>query len=161
MIGMAVELLVAALLATTIGYCVILERRLRRFRADETAMRQTIVDLVSATETAERAIASLRDLVKDADRTLADHLKQAELSSGDLAQQVRAGNEVIARIAKIVGSAASASPSPSPSRPAAPPAPVAPLPAPEPAVSPRLAETLAAAQAFADRARQRMAGRAA
>lgn len=154
MIGMAVELLVAGLLATTIGYCVVLERRLRRFRADETAMRQTIVDLVAATETAERSIANLRNLVQEADRTLAGHLRQAELSSADLARHVDAGTDVIARIARIVGTASGGERSePRP----------APAPQPQPAASsaPRLAETLAAAQAFADRARQRIGGRAA
>jgi uncharacterized membrane protein len=159
MIGLAVELLVSGLLATTIGYCVVLERRLRRFRADEATMRQTIVDLVGATETAERSIRSLRDLVQEADHKLAGHLRQAEASSADLARQVEAGGDVIARIARIVGTAAGtehAAPRPAPAHPPAP----TPQPAATPA-APRLAETLAAAQAFADRARQRLGGRAA
>jgi hypothetical protein len=154
MIGMAVELIVAGLLATTIGYCVVLERRLRRFRSDETAMRQTIVDLVAATETAERAIGNLRNLVQEADKTLAGHLRQAEQSSADLARQVDAGTDVIHRIARIVGTAAGAERAEPRPAPLAQPQPAAPA-------APRLAETLAAAQAFADRARQRIGGRAA
>jgi ABC-type transporter Mla subunit MlaD len=161
MIGIALELLLGVLLATTIGYCIVLERRLRRFRADESAMRQTIVDLVAATDTAERAIGSLRELVKESDRNLADHLKQAEQTTAELAGQVRAGDEVIARIARIVGTAKGADTALRAAPPAQPAAPAAPAAPSAPAVSPRLADTLAAAQAFADRARQRIGGRAA
>ena len=166
MIGFLIELMVSALLATTIGYCIMLDRRLRRLKADEDLMRRTIAELVVATERAERAVAGLRGIVNDCDQTITEHLRHAERSAADLAGHIRSGDDVIARIAKIVESARGGSaPAPAPVAPAAPvasPAPERP-PMPEAPASPgtRLASTLAAAQAFAERASRRVNGQAA
>ena len=81
MIGLVTELLLCVLLATTIGYCVVLDRRLRMMRADEQTMRKTIVDLITATESAERAVAGLRSVVRDCDETISGHLEKAERQS--------------------------------------------------------------------------------
>lgn len=168
MIGALIEILVCVLLTTTIAWCVTLDRRLKRLKADESTMRQTIVDLVSATEKAERAVAGLRAVVAECDETIANHLRDAERQAADLAGQIRSGDDVIARIARIVESAAGrsaargAAATPTASQMAAPmpePAAVA-DPAPDVA-QPRLAATVAAAQAFAERAARRVQGRAA
>jgi hypothetical protein len=145
MIVVLIETLVCVLLATTIGWCVVLDRRLRKLKADEQTMRRTIVDLVSATEKAERAVAGLRGIVTDCDQTIAAHLRDAERHATDLAGYIRSGDDVIARIARIVETAGGDAP------------PRAPTPTPE-APATRLSATLAAAQTFADRA-QRRAGR--
>ena len=55
--GVMIEALVAVLLLITIGYCIVLDKRLRRFRADEHSLKATISELITATEIAERAIA--------------------------------------------------------------------------------------------------------
>ncbi len=145
MIVVLIETLVCVLLATTIGWCVVLDRRLRKLKADEQMMRRTIVDLVSATEKAERAVAGLRGIVTDCDQTIAAHLRDAERHATDLAGYIRSGDDVIARIARIVETAGGDAP------------PRALAPTPE-APATRLSATLAAAQTFADRA-QRRAGR--
>jgi hypothetical protein len=88
---MAIETLVAALLMITIGYCIVLNRRLKRLRTDERALRQMIAELVGATETAERAIAGLRLTVEDSDRTLGERLRSAERLSAVLDRQIGAG----------------------------------------------------------------------
>ncbi|MCA3669401.1 MAG: chemotaxis protein, partial [Methylobacterium sp.] len=44
-LGLMIELIVGGLLVVTIGYCVLLDRRLRAMRADETVIRKTINDL--------------------------------------------------------------------------------------------------------------------
>ncbi|PSC05236.1 glutamyl-tRNA reductase [Alsobacter soli] len=160
MIGLLIDLLVCVLLAATIAYCIMLDRRLRRFKADEGAMRRTIMDLMTATENAERAVAGLRAVVNDCDKSIAEHLRVAEQQSADLAGQIRSGDDVIARIARIVESARGGDAF---ARPAAASQPaVAPQPAPV-AQGPqhRLAATLAAAEAFAERAHRRVNGRAA
>lgn len=158
MIGALIEILVCVLLATTIIWCVTLDRRLRKLKADETTMRQTIVDLVTATEKAERAVAGLRAIVTDCDETIAAHLRDAERQAADLAGHIRSGDDVIARIARIVESAGGRQAAPRPPEPAVPP--VQPAPAPvEPQA--RMAATVAAAQAFAERAHRRVNGRAA
>lgn len=101
-LGLIIEALVAVLLAVAIGYCIVLDRRLQRIRLNEDEMRRTILELGSATERAERAVETLRDTVVDCDRTLAERLRAAERQSQDLAQQVKAGGEVLGRISRIV-----------------------------------------------------------
>ena len=59
--GMMIESVVAVLLTVTIGYCVILNKRLRRLKADEMSLKATISELITATEIAERAIGGLKD----------------------------------------------------------------------------------------------------
>lgn len=166
MIGLVTELLLCVLLATSIGYSILLDRRLRLMKADEQTMRKTIVDLVSATEKAERAVAGLRNLINDCDQSIAGHLREAERHTHDLAEQIRTGDDVIARIARIVETARGAAPA-SPLRDASAlreqgsARRSAPVPEPEPTPQERLAATLAAAQAFAERARRRVDGQAA
>ena len=156
MIVVLIETLVCILLATTIGWCVVLDRRLKKLKADEHTMRRTIVDLVGATERAERAIAGLRGIVTDCDETIAAHLRDAERHTADLAGYIRSGDDVIARIARIVETAGADAPVWASARPA-------PAAEPPPAAAPatRVSATLAAAQTFADRAQRRAGGQAA
>jgi len=167
MIGMLIEILVCVLLAATIAYCLRLDGKLKRLKADEQAMRRTITDLVSATEKAERAVAGLRNLVDECDQTISGHLRDAERHALDLADQIRTGDDVIARIARIVdstrgGEAEAPARSRASSAPARAAAPTPPPPPPaDQTPQERLAATLAAAQAFAERARRRVDGKAA
>jgi hypothetical protein len=127
------EILVAILLVATVVTSVRLSRRITRMQADETAMRATVVELMKATETAERAIAGLRTTLGDCEKTLADRLRVAERYASDLAEQVEAGESVMNRMMSIVESSRKAA--------GAPPVQVQPAPqmqlqpAPSPAVS--------------------------
>lgn len=105
LVTLAADCLVAVLLVASIVSSVRLSRRITRMRADESALRQTIGDLVVASSTAERAIAGLRATLDECDRTLADRLGTAERYATDLAAHVEAGEGVIARIAAIVSQA--------------------------------------------------------
>ena len=67
-LGLAIESLVAILLLLTISYCILLNSRLKRLKADEQALKATISELITATEIAERAIAGLKLTVRDCDR---------------------------------------------------------------------------------------------
>jgi hypothetical protein len=160
MIPMLIEILVCVLLAATIAYCLRLDGKLKRLKADEQAMRRTITDLVSATEKAERAVAGLRNLVDECDQTISGHLRDAERHAQDLADQIRTGDDVIARIARIVDSTRGGEGEPV-ARTRAAAAPPPPPPPAEQTPQERLAATLAAAQAFAERARRRVDGKAA
>jgi uncharacterized membrane-anchored protein YjiN (DUF445 family) len=104
-LGIAIELIVVALMGVTIGYCVLLDRRLRAVRQDEQAMRKTVLDLSVATERAERAIEALKHTLGDCDRTLGERLKAAERYANDLEDQIRSGDEVLDRINRIVATA--------------------------------------------------------
>ena len=104
-LGLVIELIVGGLLAVTIGYCILLDKRLRAVRQDEMVMRKTVTDLSVATERAERAIDALKHTVGDCDRTLGERLKAAERYANDLEDQIRSGDEVLDRITRIVATA--------------------------------------------------------
>ena len=108
-IGLIIEATVAVLLAITIGYCYILDRRLRRFRADEQSLRAVIAELITATEIAERAIAGLKVTVHECDRDLGDRLRAAERFSASIEQQIAAGEVVLRRLAQVAAAARPAS----------------------------------------------------
>lgn len=95
------DLLVAILLVASIATSLRLSRRMARLRADETQMRQTIAELLVATDSAERAIAGLRATVAACDRTLGDRLRLAEATASRLGEDVAAGEAVIARVTRI------------------------------------------------------------
>ena len=104
-VSMIVELLVAGLLAATIAYCVRLNRRLTLLKSDEQALRATIAELVTATEIAERAIQGLKVTVRECDGTLGERLRTAERFLADIDREVRAGQVVVDRIARITEAA--------------------------------------------------------
>lgn len=153
------EILVAILLVATVVTCVRLSRRITRLQADEASMRKTILELVAATDNAERAIAGLRATLGECEKTLAERLRTAERYAADLAEQVEAGENVMSRMMTIVDSSqaarrAEAAPAPAP-------APVhreppAPEPAPYRLVSDRISD---AAELLAQRAMRRVGAR--
>ena len=145
--GMTIEILVALLLMATIGYCAQLNARLKKLRADESAMKRTIVELIAATDGAQRAIAGLKITVHECDEGLGERLRTAERFSAEIASQIDNGEDVLDRLVKIVGAGKGHAAQP------------APVPAPKP--SPDAKAVFAAAQAFADRARLRVNGLAA
>ena len=160
--------LVAVLLVATIVSSVRLSRRIAQLKGDETALRQTIGDLMVASNTAERAIAGLRNALDECDRTLAARLGTAERYAADLSAQVEAGEGVIARIGAIVAQMRPANArapepaSPPPAQPVATPAVVARAPAqPEGPHGERLGAAAAAARAMTERALNRVRSRAA
>jgi hypothetical protein len=136
--GLMIEGLVAVLLLVTIVYCVVLNGRLKRLKADEQALKATISQLITATEIAGRAVAGLKATAQEADRTLGERLRAAERLSADLDRQIRGGEAMLGLFPR------------DPNAPAAIPAPAAVVPDwPDPKA------VVAAAQAFADRARSR------
>lgn len=144
-IGMMIEGLVSLLLLLTIGYCITLNRRLLRLKADEHTLKATISELITATEIAERAIAGLKLTVGECDGTLGQRLSSADLLSADLARQIAGGEQLLSKLTQIAGAARNQP---------------QPVPAPAPS-APDAKATMAAAQAFAARARLRSQGAAA
>ncbi|MGL4243072.1 MAG: DUF6468 domain-containing protein [Beijerinckiaceae bacterium] len=152
-LSIIIELTVIILLGVTVTYCIILDRRLQRLRADETAMRQTVVDLSLSTERAERAIDGLRSSFAECEKTLGDQLRQAEEVSAGLEETIRSGDEALDRIGRVVVNARKAAEELAQRPGLAPVAPAQPVS--------RVSETLAAAEAFAERARRRILDNAA
>jgi hypothetical protein len=135
-LGIAIESLVAVLLLLTIGYCMLLNARLKRLKADEHSLKATIAELITATEIAERAIGGLKHTVRDVNENLGNQLTAAEQISTQLKKQLAEGDNVYRRLSKIALAA----------RPTSGPELV------EPKVS-TAKDLAAAAQAFSDRRR--------
>ncbi|MDC9824419.1 DUF6468 domain-containing protein [Devosia sp. ZB163] len=104
-LGIVVETLVAILLATTIGYCVILNQRLKRLHADRSELRQMVADLVQATGLANSAIKELKSTAQEAETVLASRLNEAETFGIQLASHVSAGQQIMERLARITSAA--------------------------------------------------------
>jgi hypothetical protein len=142
-LGLTIESLVAILLLLTILYCVRLNSGLRQLKADERAMKETIAELAAATASAERAIAGLKQTLRESDEGLDQRLKEAAHLSGELARQIEAGGAVLGRLVQIAGAAGKPDgKSEAPARPDA-------------------KAVVAAAEAFAARVRARASGAAA
>jgi hypothetical protein len=139
---MMIESLVAVLLMLTVGYCMLLNRRLKLLKADEQSLRATISELVTATEIAERAIAGLKVTVHECDIGLGQRLNRAEAMASELDRRLAAGKDVLHRLSQIV---------------------VAGRGPHEPAAAPNndAKAVAAAAQAFAERLRTKVHGLAA
>ena len=101
-IGTIIEGLVAILLMLTVGYCMLLNRRLKLLKADEHSLRATISELVTATEIAERAIAGLKLTVHECDVGLGERLTRAQAMTGELDRRLTAGRDVLHRLSQIV-----------------------------------------------------------
>lgn len=138
-LGLMIESLVAVLLLLTITFCIALNRRLKKLKADEQALKGTISELITATEIAERAIAGLKMTVRDCDQNLSERLRAGDALAGELGRQLDGGREVLAQLAQITLAARNTQSAP---------APEAALPDPQ--------ATAQAAAAFAARARQRL-----
>ncbi|GEP08357.1 DUF6468 domain-containing protein [Methylobacterium gnaphalii] len=156
-ITLAADALVAVLLVATILTSVKLSRRITAMKTDESAMRRTIGDLVTASAAAERAFAGLRATLDECDRGLSERLDAAERSSAQLAAHVQAGEGVIARIGAIVSQAGR----PTARRDAEPATVGQPVPMRQVSASERLDVALAAAQAMSERALDRLRAKAA
>jgi hypothetical protein len=101
-IGMIIDCIVAILLVMTIGYCMMLNRRLKLLKADEQSLRATISELVTATEIAERAIGGLKITVHECDMGLGERLRKAERLAGDIDRAMVSGKDLISRLSQIV-----------------------------------------------------------
>jgi hypothetical protein len=99
--GIAIESLVAVLLMLTIGYCILLNARLKRLKADEHSLKATIAELITATEIAERAIGGLKLTVRDVNENLGSQLASAAELSVQLKKQLAEGDAVFRRLSRI------------------------------------------------------------
>lgn len=100
-LGIIIEGAVAILLATTIGYCVLLNQRLKRLHADRDTLRKMVADLVQATALANSAVQELKSAAVEADTVLSGRLEEAEKFGIELANHVTAGQQLMEKIARI------------------------------------------------------------
>ena len=146
-LGILIESFVTILLMLTIAYCMLLNKRLKRLKADESSLKATIAELITATEIAERAIGGLKHTVRDVNENLGTRLTAATEMSAHLKTQLSECDGVVRRLSKITLAAR-----PSTSAMTVEPASVA-APAPAPAPVSSAKAVAAAAQAFSERRR--------
>jgi chromosome segregation ATPase len=127
-------MLVAVLLMLTIGYCVLLNKRLTRLKADEHSLKAVIAELITATEIAERAIGGLKHAVRDVNENLGSQLAAATQMSDQLHKQLDEADTVVRRLSRIAIAAR-------------------PVTHPEPATPSTAKAVAAAAEAFSERRR--------
>src|SRR5712691_4461649 len=127
-LGLAIESLVAVLLVLTICYCMLLNARLKRLKADEHSLKAVIGELITATEIAERAIGGLKHTVRDVNENLGGQLASATQMSEQLRRQLAEADHVVRRLSKIAIAA----------RPQSPESDEAPMTAPAMASAPRV-----------------------
>jgi uncharacterized protein YdcH (DUF465 family) len=106
-LGMVVEISVAILLAVTIGYCVLLNARLKRLHADRESLKKMVGDLVQATTLANAAVMELKTAALEADTKLSERLEEAAKFEQTLAENVSSGAQLIEKIARITAAARS------------------------------------------------------
>jgi len=143
-LGLGIETMVSILLLLTILYCVRLNKQLRLLKADEQSLRITISELITATEIAERAIAGLKQTMREGEQVLSARLQRSEELSGEIEQQMKGAEALLAKLTRIATAGRQI-------EPAAQATPAAPDPK----------AVAAAAQAFTERARARLNGLAA
>ena len=114
LLGVAIESLVAILLMLTIGYCMLLNKRLKRLKADEHSLKATIAELITATEIAERAIGGLKHTVRDVNENLGTRLTSATAMSEQLKKQLAESENVVRRLSRIAVAARPSEPEPAP-----------------------------------------------
>ena len=137
--GYLIESMVSILLLLTILYCVRLNKQIRLLKADEQSLRATIGELITATEIAERAIGGLKATMREGEQVLNERLQRSETVSAEIEVQLKAGEQLLARITRIAHAA---------------------QPAAEPQSAPDAQSVAAAAAAFAERSRARLNGQA-
>lgn len=109
-LGMLIETMVAILLATTIGYCVVLNHRLKRLHGDRDQLRKMVTDLMTATSLANAAIQELKATAQEAEVGLESRLGEAEKFGIELANHVTAGQQIMDKIARITSVARNGQP---------------------------------------------------
>jgi hypothetical protein len=104
-LGMAVEGAVAILLILTIGYCIVLNHRLKRLHSDRETLRQMVTDLVQATNLANSAVMELKTAAGEADDRLARRIEEADSFLIQFANHITSGRALMEKIAKITTAA--------------------------------------------------------
>jgi hypothetical protein len=86
-----IEGIVALLLLVTLAFCILLERRLRSFRAGEASLRALVAELAVSTGRAEEAVRGLGETTRQAEAALDHRIGEARALVNQLAFVSRDG----------------------------------------------------------------------
>jgi len=97
LLSMGLELLLSILLAATLVYCIVLERRLAAVRKGQDGLKRIIGDLNGAIAGAGASIRALKSAAADAADTLDERLKRARALSDELSLITNSGERIAQR----------------------------------------------------------------
>lgn len=100
-LGIAIEALVAVLLAVTIGYCVLVNRKLVQLRSDQSELKMIVRDLHAATSQAEQAIAGLRQSAQTAEHSLGKQVEMVRSLDEQLIGSIGQGEALISKLSTL------------------------------------------------------------
>jgi hypothetical protein len=92
------EIALEVLLAFTLGYCVLLERRLAAVRKGQEGLSRTIGELNMAIAGAGASLRALKSAAGEAAQTLDERLKRARLHIDELSVLTASGDRIAARM---------------------------------------------------------------
>jgi len=101
LLGVAIEVLVAVLLAVTIGYCVLVNRKLVQLRSDQSELKAIVRDLHAATGQAEQAIAGLQHSAVTAEESLGKQIERVRSLDGKLSANISKGEVLLTKFAAM------------------------------------------------------------
>ncbi|GAA0551433.1 hypothetical protein FHS83_001364 [Rhizomicrobium palustre] len=97
-LAMGLEILLSVLLALTLLYCIVLERRLASVRKGQDGLKRMIGDLNSAIANAGASLRALKMAAGEAAETLDDRLRRARALSDELSLLTNSGERIAQRI---------------------------------------------------------------
>ncbi|MFQ5625774.1 MAG: DUF6468 domain-containing protein [Methyloligellaceae bacterium] len=101
LLGVAIEVLVAVLLAVTIGYCVLVNQKLVQLRSDQSELKAIVRDLHAATGQAEQAIAGLQQSASTAEESLGKQIELVRSLDGQLGTSISKGEALLTKLAAM------------------------------------------------------------
>jgi len=93
-----VEIVLAGLLAATVACCVLLERRLRQLRSDQTNLAQIVLALNTGIAQAKSGLAGLRGAADEASEDLGRKLSSARAITDELSLLTQSGEKLAQRL---------------------------------------------------------------
>lgn len=100
--SLILEVTLVALLAVTLGYCVILERRLAGVKKGQAALDRTVRDLNLAVEKAGMALAALKTTTAGVSEELNDKVRRARALADELSLLTASGERIADRFDRAV-----------------------------------------------------------
>jgi len=105
-LGLAVELALTGLLAITLIYCIVLERRLAAVRKGQDGIRKVIGELDAAITNAGASIRALKATTAGAAETLDERLARARTTIDELSLLTASGERIAERFDRATDSSA-------------------------------------------------------
>jgi len=100
----ALDLMLIVLLCTTVGYCVVLNRRLTRLRDGQSEFKELVETLTAATDKAQASLKDLRELTDTTSAELSKNIRTARELADELSMITESGNALANRIeARLTG----------------------------------------------------------